>query len=233
MPRYTAAYGSFLERLPEVEALNRLAREHSGKLGIVHDAATANALCRASVVLLCSHIEGYVENLAEVILQRIFERALSKDSLAPRFFYYFSKDLLDELYETQNPDKMSRKVKNLFRRDVDIWSTDPAFTAELPSERFTSNFSTPKFENIRSFIGRFGYDGYRHDLALLLKANYQPCVNMVDNVIDQRNKIAHGDPVATATPKDVADMLRLVRVFCRATDDVVGNWFRATGCLIR
>lgn len=233
MPRYTAAYQGFLQRLPEIEALNRLARQHSVKLGSKRDAETVNALCRASIVLLSSHLEGYVENLAEVILQRIFQRTLSKQKLAPRFLYYFSKDILDELYGTRDPDKMAGKVKVLFQRDIDIWSTNDTFEAELPSDRFIADFSNPSFKKIKRFVARFGYSDYQHDLGYLLRANYQPCVNMVDNVIDQRNKIAHGDAVATAVPLDVANMLRLVRLFCRATDDVVGNWFRNEGCIIR
>jgi RiboL-PSP-HEPN len=233
MPRYTAAYQALLQRLSEIEALNRLARRHSVKLGVKQDAATANALCRASIVLLSSHLEGYVENLADVILQRIFQRALSKQKLAPRFLYYFSKDLLDELYDTRDPDKIAMKMKVLFQRDGDIWSTNGAFGAQLPSDRFIADFSNPSFEKIKRFVARFGYNDYTGDLGHLLKANYQPCINMVDNVINQRNKIAHGDAVATATPGDVADMLRLMRQFCRATDDVVCNWFKKTGCLIR
>lgn len=233
MPRYTAAYCGFLRRLSEIEALNRLAKQHSIRLGSRSDASTVNALCRANIVLLSSHLEGYVEDLAEVILQRIFQRALSKQKLAPRFLYYFSKDLLDELYETRNPDRIAVKMNKLFQRDVDIWSGNDTFAEELPSDRFVSDFSNPSFEKIKRFIARFGYNNYSHDLGHLLSSKYQACVNMVDNVIDQRNKIAHGDAVATSTPSDVVDMLRLVRLFCRATDDVVGGWFRNAGCVIR
>jgi hypothetical protein len=233
MPRYTTAYSGFLQRLPEIEALNCLAKQHTIRLGEKNDAATVKALCRANIVLMSSHLEGYVEELAEVILQRIFQHALAKGKLAPRFLYYFSKDLLDELYETRNPDKIACKVKKLFQRDIDIWSDDDTFRDELPSGRFISEFSNPSVKKITHFVARFGYSNYRYDLGHLLKANCQPCINMVDNVIDQRNKIAHGDAVVTSTPNDVADMLRLVRLFCRASDDVIGRWFKSAGCVIR
>lgn len=233
MPRYTVAYSAFLQRLREVEALNRLAKKHTVRIRQSRDTETARALCRASIVLLSSHIEGYLEELVEVILDRIFLGAISKQKLAPRFFYYFSQDLLNEVSETKNPDKIAEKIKRLFLRDIDIWSTDDTFHSALPVDRFISGFSNPSFEKIRSFIARFGYTDYGSDLANILKAKYLPCCNMIDNVIEQRNKIAHGDVNIESTPNDVTDMLQLVRLFCQTTDVVVGNWFRNVGCAIR
>lgn len=233
MPRYTVAYSGFLKRLREVEALNRLAKKHAVRIGPSKDAETVRALCRASTVLLSSHIEGYLEDLVEVILDKIFERRISKQKFAERFLYYFSKDLLGEVSETKEPDKIAEKIKTLFERDKDIWSTDNTFHSALPADRFISGFSNPSFEKIRSFIARFGYTNYGSDLANILKVKYLPCCNMIDYVIEQRNKIAHGDVNIESTPNDVTDMLQLVRQFCQTTDIVVGNWFRNVGCAIR
>ena len=56
---------------------------------------------------------------------------------------------------------------------------------------------------------------------------------MVDHVVDQRNKIAHGDFLTAGAPSELQDMCRLVRLYCRNTDEVVSNWFRSKGCSIR
>ncbi|MYA32878.1 MAG: hypothetical protein F4Y33_04330 [Gemmatimonadales bacterium] len=211
----------------------RLARAEGRAKGPLENVPAARALCRAAIVLLSSRIEGYVEDLAEVISFRVVDRQVSKQSLSPRLLYYCSKDIIDHIRETKDPDRVAEKIATLFRRDQDVWSDGESFSEELPFERIVSGFSTPRFEEIRKFIARFGYEDYRKDLAGELRADYLPCVNMVDNVVEQRNKIAHGNVGASATAADVRSMLELVQVFCRATDVVVGNWFRGLGCPIR
>ena len=233
MARYTEAYSGFVSRVPEVDALYNLANEHIRSVGPLKSAGIVRVMCRSGVVLLSSHIEGYVDDLAEVILRRIVKNKTPKQNLASRFRYHFTKDLINELRETKDPDKIASKIEALFRRDSDIWCSKSNFEEDLPADRFVSGFSTPRFDQVKLFIARFGYIDYRRDLGTHLRANFRPCINMVDNVVDQRNKIAHGDIVATATPNDLAAMLQLVRMFCRSTDVVVGNWFRSIGCPIR
>ena len=233
MARYTEAYSEFVARVPEVDTLCKLANEHIHSVGPLKSAGVVRALCRSGVVLLSSHIEGYVESLAEVILRRIVRNTTPKQMFASRFRYYFSKDVIDELRDTKDPDKISSKIEAFFCRDKDIWCSNTNFEEDLPVERFISSFSTPRIDHVSAFIARFGYIDYRRDLGTHLRANFRPCINMVDNVVDQRNKIAHGDIVTTATPYDLAAMSQLVRMFCRSTDVVVGNWFRSIGCPIR
>ena len=86
---------------------------------------------------------------------------------------------------------------------------------------------------IEEFFARFGFDQFQRDLSRRLGGNYIPCRNMLDQVIEQRNKIAHGDTITIGTPTDLADMLRLVKQYCREADCVVGDWFRSIGCAIR
>ena len=140
---------------------------------------------------------------------------------------------VDDIRDTRDPDKVASKIATIFERDHDIWCDRESFSEELPLERIVAGFSTPRFKEVRKFIARFGYSDYQDDLARLLCANYRPCINMIDNVVEQRNKIAHGSVAATGTPRDVKSMLNLVQVFCRTTDVVVGNWFRSLGCPIR
>ena len=233
MSRYTEAYSGLVGRLPEVETLYKLANRHLVSVGPLTGARVSNPLCRAGVVLLSSHIEGYIEDLSEVILRSIYENNASKKDLGSRFPYYFSRDLIGEIGDTRDPDKISEKIYTLFERDKHIWCSREKFSKELPADRFASGFSTPRFDEISRFVARFGYSDYRRDLGRNLQGNFQPCIRMVDNVVDQRNKIAHGDTVTTATPTDLQDMVRLVRIFCRSTDEVVGNWFKTIGCPIR
>ena len=230
MARYTVAYLQFEYRIREIDVLRQLAVDKEIELGVVDGARVVRALCRSGVVLLSSHIEGYVEELVELILQNIVDKRVQKSVFEQQFFYYFSKDIIDEICETQQPEKISEKVKLMFERDGDIWGDTGIFVSELSVERFTAGFSAPRVDRIRSLVGRFGYKDFRGDLADQLQGDFHACVNMVENVVNQRNKIAHGDVHANPTPRDLEDMVKFVRLFCQVTDDVVARWFAGIDC---
>jgi HEPN superfamily RiboL-PSP-like protein len=98
---------------------------------------------------------------------------------------------------------------------------------------FVADFANPKHERIKKFLGRFGYDLYNHELAQRLTRDFNACTNMVNHVVNQRNAIAHGDMVTVGTPTDLAEMVDLVKLYCRETDYVVGNYFSRQRCNIR
>lgn len=86
---------------------------------------------------------------------------------------------------------------------------------------------------IKKYFNRFGYANYQNDLVSRLQADYFPTVNMVNHLVDTRNKIAHGDPAASKTPAEVATMMAIIRSFCGSTDSVFASWWRTNFCAIR
>ena len=103
----------------------------------------------------------------------------------------------------------------------------------LVAELFNKGFANPAFRKIKTYFNRFGYSTFSDDLSALLVANYQPTINMINHVANLRNKIAHGDTAVTETPADLGEMIRLVRMLCRSTDDVFARWCRVSLCSIR
>lgn len=232
MARYTTAYSSFVTRLDEVETLRRFAavKEREDPVAMRAD---ISALCRGSVVLLSSHLEAYVKELGELALDSLYSQSVTRSNLEPRFFYHISKNTLDEIKDTSDPDRISEKVFEFLRDDGVFWSRSGAFSEAVPSERFNKGFSNPAFKKIKAYLNRFGYIDYRHDLAVKLQANFQPTVNMIDHLVDTRNKIAHGDPSATKTPSEVKDMMAIVKRYCSETDSVFATWWKTSFCSIR
>jgi hypothetical protein len=233
MPRYTAAYSNLIERLEEVETILRRAQQASRQRATPDNISFVNALCRSGVVLLSSHIEGYLKDLGEIAVERIASRELPKTRLGAGFRFYFSQDLINEIKDTSDPAQIASKLDTLFSRDEHIWSPHPNFTGSLSTTVFLGDFANPNHRRIKKYFNRFGYDQYSRDLARRLAASFNACSNMVDQVVRQRNAIAHGDMVTTGTPTDLGQMLKLVKQYCRETDDVVGNWFRTKSCPIR
>ena len=192
-----------------------------------------NSLCRGGVVLLSSHIEGYIEEIGQIALERIFVRTVPKAKLGNVFKYHLSKDLIRDIKGTEDQEKIVSKLQNLFLRDGHIWDFTLIFTNQLSYERFIDGFSNPTHDRIKSFFNRFGYKNFEGDLAHRLQRNFPICKNMIDQVIRLRNDIAHGNFFAPVTPNDIGIMVVLTKLYCRETDCVVGDWFKSIDCPIR
>ena len=232
MARYTLVYKSFLNRLGEVEILRRAAAQKE-KQDPIALRKEINALCRGAIVLLCGHLEAYVKELGEVALDSLYAKQVPRTSISSRLYYHISKDILDEIRNSTDGEKIAEKMFAFIESDIPFWSRNGPFPKQISAEKFNRGFSNPGFKKIRSYFNRFGYQQYRSDLASLLKAQYNPTINMVDHVVDIRNKIAHGDTAATKTPSEVKDMVKLVRAYCMSTDRVFASWCGKTICKIR
>jgi hypothetical protein len=206
MPRYTSAYSSFISRLDEVQLLRRLAaaKERADPVDLRYE---INAFCRAAIVLLCAHLEAYIKELGEGALTGIHVRSVPRTRLVPQFYYHISKDILDEVKNTSDPEKMATKLFTFLNSDLPYWGRAGPFPQPVPVDRFNMGFSNPTVDKIRAYFNRFGYSEYKKDLAQILKADYQVTINMVDHLVAIRNKIAHGDLAATKPPGDLRDMI--------------------------
>jgi len=233
MPRFSLAYSGFLHRIKEIVALKQLAKRKSLETnGIVHP-SLINTLCRAGVVLISSHLEGYIEELGEHALEQIHQKKVAKNKFSKSFRYHLVKRYVKSIRDTTDPEKLSDKIGVFISQWSDIWSTINTFRNALPTDSLIGGFSNPKHKHIRKFFRCFGYNTFDQDLRNQLTYDFDPCCNMIDQIIEQRNKIAHGDTTAPGTPSELEDMIRLVKKYCRNVDIVVGDWFRDLGCPIR
>src|SRR5438270_12233690 len=120
MPRYTVAYSSFLTRLSEVETLRSLAAAQE-RADPIRFSASINALCRGTIVLLSSHVEGFIKELGELTLERVHLRGVARAQMVPQFFYHLSKDKLNELRDASQPETIATRVFEIVARDLDLW----------------------------------------------------------------------------------------------------------------
>ncbi len=232
MSRYTRSYSDFLDRLVEVELLRRLAarKERSEPVSTRNE---INALCRASIVLLSSHVEAYVKEVGETALEALFNKEIDRNGLQLNTFYHISKDFIDEIKNTSEQSSLAEKIFGFIDSDLTYWSKSGPFSVPVPSERFNKGFSNPKFAKVKAYFNRFGYSEYRSDFYKRLRADAKPIENMLDHLVDIRNSIAHGDPSATKTPSDLKEIILIVSRFCRVTDDLFSNWCKTNFCPIR
>jgi hypothetical protein len=232
MPRYTSTYADFVKRLDEVRSLRKLAASIEKKNPIKKGAET-NALCRGAIVLLSSHLEAYIKELGETALDSMHSKNVSRKDLTSQLYYHISKDIIDELQDASEPSSIGDKIFLLIEKDISFWSRVGPFPQPVPVARFNRGFSNPGFSKIKKYFNRFGYADYAGDMNQQMKALYQPTINAVNHLVDTRNKIAHGDPGATKTPKEIQELTSTIQKFCGVTDGVFASWWKLKFCSIR
>lgn len=232
MSRYSIVYTNLLTRLDEVELLRKQAATLE-RLDPYASRNDINALCRGAMVLLCSHVEAYIKELGEHALEKLIEKRVCRSKMTEQFFYHISKDIFDEIEQTVQPEKIAKKIFHFMDQDSTFWKKVDEFPSPIDSERFNKGFSNPHFKKIRAYFRRFGYGAYESDLKSRLTRDASSTINMINQVVDTRNSIAHGDTNATKTPEDLKSTLRITMIFCRTTDDVFCSWFKSSLCSLR
>jgi hypothetical protein len=232
MPRYTGAYSSLVNRLTEIELLERKARLLERR-DAVKNRGEINALCRAAVVLLSSHVEGYIKDLGEIAIDALVAKQVDRSKIDDTFFFHLSQNTFRSIKDSDDHGKLSKALFSFLHVDAIHWSKEGPFSVPLPADNFSKGFSNPLPDKIKAYFGRFGYRTYMHDLMRRMKSNFRPTVNAIEHMVDTRNKIAHGDVVAVKTPKEVGDLRNHVQKFCIETDMVFATWFKSQYCSIR
>jgi RiboL-PSP-HEPN len=232
MSRYSTSYAQFLERMEEIRLLRRSAVSLE-KNSPFESSAEINALCRAGIVLLTSHIEGYVKDIGESALDTIVIREIAKEKLHDRFFYHVSKKKIDTIREAGDPTKIVGHIRLFLQDDISFWSEKGPFKKSIPTEVFNDGFSTPTFEKVCKYFLRFGYDRFRVDFMQKLRQNGVIVQNAIDDIVSTRNSIAHGDMHQNRTPSDFEKMEESARLFCRSVDEVFCSWFKKNLCSLR
>lgn len=232
MPALSPAFRRFETRLGEVNHLISLSKKKvSGRsLRLAADEHSA-ALCRAATVLLSSHIQGYVEDLSDVVMESLITGAIAADKIPDSFRYHSSRRAIDSIAAVVGENRI-QKIRDYTAQFSFLLNTDGAVSRQFEALPFKDGFGNPTVEEIRKFLRRFGFATFEGEMRRRLRADWLVVENAVNQTIDRRNKIAHGDPLATLTPADLKQYVALVRKFCATADSVTTKHFRSIGCAI-
>ncbi len=233
MTRFTPVYGEFVDRLDEIILLrSKAAALARTKLAVRHG-AEISALCRGSVVLLSSHIEAYIKELGEHTLDAIYDNRVCRSKIALPFFYHLSRGRIENVRSGSQPTMIAEHVRSFVEHDATMWVAQGGFPTPIGAQDFNGGFSNPSFDKVKAYLGRFGYESFRQDFMRRLGRAALPTITGLNQIVDARNSIAHGDPTATKTPAEVKGMIELAKVFCRTVDTLFAEWCSANLCKIR
>lgn len=228
---YSRAFQKFEVRLEEVKHLKALGQSNvrTFRKKSVDSNFHTNALIRAATVLLSSHIQGYIEDLAELLLERAIASGKNGEIVPDTFRYQYLKGEISALRQSDDPEKLVRAARRLNAKSdiLDISKPLPSIDGDAS---YKDGFGNPTSAEIKRFLSRFGVQNLESSLKIYLKTQTYIASNAVDQIIDRRTKIAHGDPLATLTPTEFLAYLNLVRKYCAAIDRSACKHFKKIGC---
>jgi hypothetical protein len=227
--KYSSAFIDFRLRCKEVKALANLARTFE-TFGDMESMFKANALIRSATVLLSSHIQGYVEILGVCILQSMIDNKVKSDVLSDNMRFYLLRKEIKSIHETKSKIKLVEKIRNLHSEKASKILNSNFIDIVYLEEDHKYGFANPKYDEIKNYISRFGFSSVDSALKSKLASRHQILINILDTIVDRRNKIAHGDYQATFTVIELESYIASSDLIVSHIDRSCTNWFRTKGC---
>ncbi len=216
--RTSPALCAYWERMKEIGILYHLSGSAATLGTPVRRRESEVALCRSTLVLLCSNMEGFYEDLAVDILQ-FHEHAATSMATLPKVLRVKQlwKKGLDDADDMKKWCFIEQVRRTEFADDNET-CTKGIFTSDL----HTRGFSSPGSKAVAKLLGSVGLQDYWGKVEGLL--NSRILENSLDSLVGRRNPIAHGDASATATPGDVRKYIEDMCKLARSSDTIAHTY---------
>lgn len=206
----SAALFTFQNALEEIEDLIVVARP-SLRRG---DLRTARAVGRAQAVLLSSHFERYFYTINEEAVTFLNAKSLDSTALPDSLKLLHSKYPIDDISAT-GWENRSEKLATFIVEDGWLWQSNRH--GALSHERLLAWLSAPKPADLRRYYRYWNIDDIFTSITRRPSARGQRWLG-VQELVDIRNSIAHGDFAAQPTQRDIQRYLNSARTFCERAD---------------
>ena len=207
----SSAYLKFGLRIEEVKSLLALCSRHPSLRRRPEKIRRDNALLRGALVLLCSHVEGFFEDIIANLIEVYDKLAVSVDDIPSELRMH---QVLGpaSLWETKMPEKRWKSVKAWAGHRLMQVAPVAPFSC-MDADLHTGNFGNPGTEEIQTLFRTVGiidiWDRFKiiePDRAYKIE---------IDAIVNRRNQIAHGSMNSTVT---IADALVYVHRAERIAD---------------
>lgn len=174
-----------------------------------------NAIRRASLVMLCVHVQGYVEDILEEFILNLRSQKAVSSKIPAELKVALCKPDLSALHNDDYNILMER-IPDFIRRYETIWCS----SKELPPDEFPEfdkkdwETGNPWANTIDSYMKRIGIRGFWSEKNRIIKGD-------LDNLVVKRNLIAHGHLHATATDEDVTKYIESAKSLVELLDEQI------------
>jgi hypothetical protein len=187
--------------------------------GLSARSSVVRAINRSSVVLLTSHFERYLRGLNEEAVDAVNASPIVGSALPEALRLQHSRPAVDGMFETKWTNRGTR-LQAFARQDSWLWSA--ADKGNMEAERLVRWMRTPSPEQVGRLFKMWGVDDV---FGKVTRAPHQRARfwTRIGELIEKRNRIAHGDRTAEATFQDVSSYLAVVRDFCSRADRIMAR----------
>ncbi|WP_353941854.1 MAE_28990/MAE_18760 family HEPN-like nuclease [Streptomyces sp. HUAS MG91] len=218
------ALSEFIDSLREVETL--LAAAPSQPLGDgsvsrqSHNRDLVNAVNRSAMVMLVAHFEGFVKSALTELIDEISEAEPPTRRLPEGLLELHTRERIQEIFGTAGPDRI-HKTRRLFSAYASLWDSDRTVNPRILSARvLTRQFTNARPEVLDSVFSILDVQDVlatmdahvnqaimdRGDSATRVKVSVK-----LEEIVNRRNKIAHGDKSEKPTRFEVEGHLSFLK----------------------
>jgi hypothetical protein len=230
------SYSEFIDSLREVETL--LATRPSTPLGSgtpdshMRERELVNAITRACVVMLVAHFEGFVKAALTELIDEICRAKPPVRRLPEALLELHTRERIHEIFGTEGPERIDR-TRRLFTTYAQLWDSGRIVNPQLLSAKvLTRQFTNAKPEVLEAVFSLLGVNDVipqatvhvngaiaaREDGAMSLKVDVK-----LTEIVERRNKIAHGDRAEKPTPVEVEGYMVFLRDLAQFVSTIVAR----------
>jgi hypothetical protein len=173
-------------------------------------AGSRGAVNRAAVVLLCAHLEGFLEDLVGELIDQLNASAPRVADVPLRLRAAHVTGEIDAIAAMTDAASRAERIERLFRDHGDLWLAD-TLIFQLRVEKITADMSNPGASDVNRLFLSVGIENALDEVTL---SDGGDPVKRVTEFVGVRNSIAHGEDT-------------------KVTDDQVERYVDAVECLGR
>ncbi len=211
------AFKSLLAGIEEVRDL--LTANPTPPGGLPDRPRVVRAINRASVVLLSSHLERYLRGLNEEAVGVINAATIGGSALPEELRLQHSMIPIDELADAKWHNRAAM-LSRLVMTDGWLWGSSPK--ANLDHDRLLRWMKSPSPERASRLFRLWGVPDVFSVITRQPHTRQRMWLKL-EELVDKRNDIAHGDAGAEATYRDIVSYVAVVRKFCERADRVLSR----------
>lgn len=208
------ALTALLVGLAEINALQRANPSPQQGSGLKRP-EVVRAIGRSEIVLLSSHYERYIYALNEEAVDSICNSKVSSDKLTERLKLEHSRKPIEKISST-SWERRAETLSDYSTKESWLWITR-APVVSLDASRLLIWMKAP---TTKSVIRAFQLWGISDIFKAITRkdVNYGRLRLRLDELVEKRNNIAHGDFTVEATYLDIVQYAAAVNKFCTSSD---------------
>lgn len=208
------ALGSFLDAVREVHAL-QMANPSPDSSSPFSRPTVKRAIGRSQVVLLSGHFERYLREVNEEAISYLCAQSVQVEELPLSVRLRHARSPVDDLFE-RAWERRELALRAFASTEARLW-IDGAVVSELDAGRLLEWMKTPNSKNVQRYFRQWGLDDIFSSVTRKESVRADLWLRL-DELVDKRNNIAHGDLTVEATHMDVVRFLSALRRFVPRID---------------